>query len=256
MPESRGPARAAAAGDPAAPPPANRRVQALAVVVFAAIVAVVAIVIVSGRPEGQMSAAHGAAQTQKLLAGVEQHGTTLGAPNAPVTIVEFVDLQCPYCAAHQVDQQPSVINRVVRTGQAKITIAPLAFLGPDSKVGRAVFLRLAAKNHGWEFLNRAFLAQHAENSGYMTDDWLRSVTSGIPGVTPADLARRDDATVAAGIAQAEAYKHALMKLGDGTPFFSVGRTGQPLSTYRRVDLAAKGSAADSITAAVAAAQRR
>src|SRR5580765_4293621 len=38
----------------------------------------------------------GAAEVATMLKGIPQHGTVLGSPKAPVTMVEYVDLQCPY----------------------------------------------------------------------------------------------------------------------------------------------------------------
>lgn len=235
----------------------SRRIQILAGLVFAALVVVVVIVLVGGRGSERKAtpgdAVRGETETRTLLAGLTQTGTTLGDPKAPVTIVEFIDLQCPFCAAHQLDEQPKVIDAVVRTGQAKVTIEPLAFLGPDSGIGRNVFLRLAKRNHAWDFLNLAYWNQGAENSGYMTDEWLKKITSPIPGVTAAELSRTREPALRPAIDAADALSTKLMKKGDGTPFFAVGPSDADPASYRKVELDAKATAADSIIAAVRAA---
>ncbi|MBO9531791.1 MAG: thioredoxin domain-containing protein [Solirubrobacteraceae bacterium] len=243
------------------PPAGNRAVQLAAAVVFAALVIVVVIVLVAGRSTSESTptpdGTAGLPETTALLDGIEQHGVTLGDPKAPATIIEFIDFQCPFCRDHQLSTQPQVIRDLVRTGKARLAVQPLAFLGPDSELGRAVYLRLAANDHGWEFLNLAFWNQGAENSGYMTPTWLRRVTADIPEVTNADLERlttsttRTDAVVRLGVEQAERLKRALMRPGDGTPYVVVGRTADNPTTYRKVDLGSEGSAAESISAAVA-----
>lgn len=236
-------------------PPSNRRIQLLAGLVFIALLAVVVIVLLSGRTDPRDSAvvkSGDPSAASKLLDGLEQHGTTLGDPKAPVTIVEIIDLQCPFCRAYTVGQQPTVVRTLVRSGKAKITIVPLAFLGPDSGVGRNVFLRLAAKDHGWDFLERAFVAQGPENSGYMTSAWLATVTKGIPGVTSTDLQRGRTPAILPQINEAEALGDALMKKGDGTPFVAVGPSSAEQKTYKKVDLTAGSDAADSVIAAVRA----
>ena len=63
-------------------------------------------------------------------------GVTKGDPDAPVTIIEFGDYQCPGCGGFAMSVKPQVELALVETGQAKfvfydfplVTIHPNAFL--------------------------------------------------------------------------------------------------------------------------------
>src|SRR3989344_954510 len=52
-----------------------------------------------------------------------------GDVNAPVTIIEFSDYQCPYCGKHFLQTYPQIVSEYVDTGKANIVFKdfPLSF---------------------------------------------------------------------------------------------------------------------------------
>src|SRR3954451_13562354 len=73
----------------------RRRLWQLGAAAGLALVAVVVAVAVSsssGAPKAPAPA------KSTLFAGIPEHDGVLGDPKAPVTVTEFLDLQCPICA--------------------------------------------------------------------------------------------------------------------------------------------------------------
>jgi protein-disulfide isomerase len=64
----------------------------------AAVVLLSATLIAASRIGSGEAETRPAAVTHSPFAGVPQSGAALGDPNAPVTLIEYADLQCPYCA--------------------------------------------------------------------------------------------------------------------------------------------------------------
>lgn len=68
-----------------------------------------------------------------------------GDPDAPVTVVEYSDYLCPYCARHFNQTLPTLLEKHVRTGQLKLVFRdfPIAKLHPTAAKGAAAALCVA-----------------------------------------------------------------------------------------------------------------
>jgi protein-disulfide isomerase len=85
---------------------------------------------------------------------------TMGNPDAPVAIVEYSDLQCPFCARFELQVFPQVRRAYIDTG--KVFYAAVAFPLPMHAyaVPAAVAARCAgAQGKFWEFRDAVFAEQ-------------------------------------------------------------------------------------------------
>jgi protein-disulfide isomerase len=190
----------------------------------AAVVAILIAVSGSGSAPKTTAAAPitGAPESRALLAGIPQDGITLGHRNAPVRVVEFADLQCPFCAQASKDVLPGVIRDQVRTGKVRLEFRPLAFIGDDSVRAARVATAAAAQDRLWNVVDLLYANQGDENSGWATDALLRRAGAAVPGLDVSRvLAERDGAAVTAQLEEASklAERHDVTE----TPTFLVGR---------------------------------
>ena len=99
--------------------------------VLALVAVVVAIVISQGGGDddnaepaaGGGSPASDTAEVTDSFEGIPQRSVTLGDPDAPATLIEFADLQCPFCAQYATDALPAVVDQFVRTGRPSCSCA-------------------------------------------------------------------------------------------------------------------------------------
>lgn len=171
----------------------------------------------------------GAAEVNALLRGVPQHGAWLGRSRAPVVLVEYVDLQCPYCAEFSRRTLPTIVRAYVRTGKVRVLFRGLAFLGPDSKEALRWTFGAGAQDRLWNVLELIFRRQGAENSGWVTPSLLSSVAHAVPGL---DVARLHRAAPRTGLQIASAASAAQAAHVPGTPYFEVGRSLATLEPLR------------------------
>jgi protein-disulfide isomerase len=168
----------------------------------------------------------GAQATLALLEGIPQQGIDLGNPQAPVTLVEFGDLQCPQCAQFAQNALPALIARYVRPGRVRLQFRTLDSIGNDSLRAARMAGALGEQNHMWEFIDLMYKNQAAENSGYVTDTYLRALAGAIPGANINQaLAQRTSPTVQAQIAQAQRLTRQWHV--QGTPAFLLESSGRP-----------------------------
>jgi protein-disulfide isomerase len=166
----------------------------------------------------------GASDTNALLKGIPQKGLTLGSAAAPVTLVEYIDLQCPFCEQFETRVMPNIINRYVRSGKLKVEAQPLAFIGPDSLRGRNAMLAAAQQNKAFNFSQVLYANQGTENTGWLDDGMVTNAATSIPGLNPRTLlTERYSAAVKDQASSVDAA--ATSANVTGTPTLFVGRTG-------------------------------
>jgi len=167
------------------------------------------------------------AKADALLEGIRQRGLVLGSPKAPVTLVEFADLQCPYCAVAARESLPTVIREYVRSGSVRIVFEGLAFVGDDSETALRAVLAAGLQNHAWDMIESLYLRQGAENSGWVTAALLKEVAAEVPGLD-ADRMLSEVKASAVDKQLAASERTARSANVRGTPSFFVGRTNGPL----------------------------
>jgi protein-disulfide isomerase len=207
----------------------RRRLRLIAASAAAAI-AVVAVLIAVSQGGGGGGGTTATVQPTNLFNGIPQHGATLGNPNAPVKMVEFVDLQCPFCAQYTRDVLPTLVQRYVRPGKLSIEMRPLTFIGDDSRTAGQAAAAAADHNRLWQFADLFYLNQGQENTGYVTHDFLTKIARAA-GLNPAPiLAAADSSTTPALLTQAD--QEASQRNVSSTPSFLLGRGGGALRSLQ------------------------
>jgi hypothetical protein len=204
-----------------------------AAVLGAAAIVVVLILVSSGGGEGGGAGRpiEDAGTVNRLFDGVPQSGLTLGKPDAPVTMVEFADLQCPFCADYAITALPEIVQRYVRTGKVKLELRLIAIIGPDSGKARKAAAAAALQNRLWNYSELFYRNQGQENSGYVTDPFLRSLASAVPGLDAKRvMSERTGSTVRRQLGRNDALAGA--RSVDSTPSFFAGRSGQSLAPLK------------------------
>jgi protein-disulfide isomerase len=133
---------------------------------------------------------------EQELAGIPQHGTTLGNPNAPVTITEWGDLVCSTCDAFALDSQIQIIGTLVKTGKAKMVYRAFDSASSYNSVneagfsaGQAAVKAAGEQNKAWDYIEINYLEQPAtiggkdnEEAPYYTTAYIQSLAAQIPGL--------------------------------------------------------------------------
>lgn len=166
-------------------------------------------------------------EINQLLAGIPQQGTTLGKKGAPVTLVEFGDLQCPACKEFANSSAPKIIEGPVRSGKLLFEFRQWPILGADSTTAALAALAAAKQGRYWQFIEHFYAEQGAEGTGYVTDDFLLDIAekAGVPDIEKWEKDRLDiklEDELVANDEQAVDFNFT------GTPSFAIKRGKGPL----------------------------
>jgi len=159
----------------------------------------------------------------------------LGDPDAPVTIVEFSDYECPFCGRHFRQVLPKIIKEYVDTGKVKIVFRdfPLSF-HPDA-MPAAVAANCARELSGSDKIYFQFHDKLFENQKNLTRENFIKYAEDLgldKNKFAACLDKNDTAEIKADIADGQKYGVS------GTPGFFINGTAvkgaYPLETFKEI----------------------
>jgi protein-disulfide isomerase len=151
----------------------------------------------------------------------------IGQANAPVTIAEWSDYQCPFCKQFEVTTLPQIVQNYVNDGKVKIVFKDFSFLGPDSmtdaEYARAVWALYPTQFAAWR--TALFDQEPQENSLSVTDNlaFVLKVTSSVSGIDVNKVTAEVTANQSAYDAAINADKAEGASFGiQATPSFVIG----------------------------------
>lgn len=200
----------------------DRMIKLASAGAFLALVVVAVLIVVSSSNNGGGDSGNivEAKEVDQLLAGIPQKGMVLGEPSAKVTVLEFGDLQCPFCKGYSEEVLPQVIENRVQGGEARLDFRNYTIIGPQSKPAGAAAIAAGEQGRGWNFVELFYRNQGTEDSGYANDEFLTAIAkaAGVPNLAKWNQARKSKAV----IAQVEATTAEAQELGfSGTPSFAL-----------------------------------
>ncbi len=144
-----------------------------------------------------------------------------GDIDAPVTIVEWVDYRCPFCAKYTNETMPAIIADYVDTGAVRYEVHDVSFFGEDSTAAAVAARAAAAQGRFGEFLRVLYAAAPASGHPDMPRETLVGFAqkAGVPDIA-AFTAALDDPSLAAAVT-ADTARAQQMGV-TSVPFFVIG----------------------------------
>ncbi len=120
---------------------------------------------------------------QALLGGLVDieldDAPVLGNKDAPITIVEYADFQCPYCQRYAQSNKAMFVSEYVDSGKAKFVWKDYAFLGQESLWAAEAARCANDQGKFWEYHDHLYANQGAENSGVFSKDNLKKFAAAL-----------------------------------------------------------------------------
>ncbi|NPA92779.1 MAG: DsbA family protein [Chloroflexi bacterium] len=158
----------------------QRRERIIVMVVIAGIILMVGgLLVLSSAPSPQATSAPNAPTDIIPITPVPRPNVNMNAagdPNAPVTIIEYSDFQCPYCGRFAREVEPLIVKNYVDTGKVRFIYRTFGdWIGPESLLSAEAAYCAGDQGKFWEFHDILFANQHGENQGAFTRERIEAM---------------------------------------------------------------------------------
>jgi len=208
----------------------HRGVLLAAAVAVAGAVAAVLILLTAGSGGGEEKP-----RASSRTISVPTKGNVLGYPDAPVTVIEYSDFQCPFCRRFFMETERLLMADYIETGKVKLEYRHFAFLGPESLAAAEAAECAGEQGQFWPYHDILFQRQGQENSGAFSRENLISFAEELGLDVEAFTSCMDSAKYRQKVLSQTEEGRALGV--SGTPTFIIGkylvRGAQPYEVFRQ-----------------------
>ncbi len=231
----------------------RRRLMQLGGVVVAVVV-IIAVILVATSGGGAHklkatqtgSAVPHAAAVQARFAGIPQKGNELGSLHSARDASGVRRFAVPLLPrVRRLSVLPTLVSKYVRAGKVRMEFHNFDIIGPDSIKASKMAVAAGLQNHLWTFADLFYNNQQEENSGYVTDQFLTQIASGVKGLNVNKaLTERFSPTVEGQVSKdnelARTYGQQFANLPvpgfNGTPSFLLYKSGTTPQLYSPTSL--------------------
>jgi protein-disulfide isomerase len=214
-----------------------------AVVAIAAIFSVYSFGGVSNRTSSPNNEIENTVSRSRLsLQTLQSDGSPIqGDVSAPVTLVEFGDFQCEFCARFAKDTEPQIYQNYIQTGKINMAFKHLVHYGSDSTLAAAGSQCANDQGKFWDYYHVLYANQDSFMLSQDSNSALKNLASKIDGLdiqkfslclsagTYKDVAQKDTAQ-AASLGYHDTPTFLIMKNDGSNPQTIVG--AYPFGTFK------------------------
>lgn len=144
------------------------------ITIVVAIVAVIATLAVTSAnktslssPEAQINPSHFTSDSYGL-ARRDDTGISIGDKDAPVVLIDYSDMRCPYCARWMNEIEPTLIKNYVKKGKLRIEFRNMVLFGEESQLGARAVMAANEQGKGYEMVQEIFRHMPQDKRGSIT----------------------------------------------------------------------------------------
>lgn len=103
----------------------------------------------------------------------------LGSSEAPVTVIEYSDFQCPFCGKFFKETEQTLMDSYIKEGKIRFVHRDFAFLGNESTVAAEAARCAGDQGKFWEYHDYLYNHQNGENRGNFSNINLKSFANNL-----------------------------------------------------------------------------
>ncbi len=170
--------------------------------------------------------------------GDSRDARVMGHPDAPVTIYEMSDFQCPFCQRHALETFPILKREYIETGKVRYVFInfPITEIHPNALPAAELGLCAARQRKFWPLHDLLFRTQKSWGPLEKPEDALLGLADSVGMNRQATLACLADSTIASAV-EAEAVASARTGATATPSFYIEGGLlvgAQPIEVFRPI----------------------